>query len=87
MPTSTHNLLSNQNRPPIFVNEVENIVPLQALLGDIAPDSHERKIINSNNVKIMAKTKESYSNIIKALSEKETKFHIRFSSRKIVRSE
>lgn len=61
--------------PPIFVNEVENIAPLQALLKTIAPDAYDMKILSSTNVKIMAKSKESYIAIVNALSEKSTMFH------------
>lgn len=61
--------------PPIFVNEVDNIAPLQELLKIIAPNLYDMKIINSNNVKIMSKTKESYVVIVNALTEKSTMFH------------
>lgn len=66
---------SEPRPPPIFVNDVENIAPLQKLLLLVAPEGYAMKIINTTNVKIMAKSKEFYSAIINALSEKSTKFH------------
>lgn len=86
-PTPTHNqfneladniepeTLAEPKPPPIFVNEVDNIIPLQALLRCVAPDAHSIKIINSNHVKITSDSKEVYSAIVKALTEKSTKFH------------
>lgn len=61
--------------PPIFINDVQNFAPLQSLLLSIAPDGYDMKIINNSNVKIMSKTKVSYSAIIQALTEKNTLFH------------
>lgn len=61
--------------PPIFINDVQNIAPLRELLQQIAPDGYSMKIINSNNVKIMCKSKELYSSVINSLTEKSTKFH------------
>lgn len=61
--------------PPIFINDVENIAPLLALLLSVAPEGYDVKIISSKNVKIASKTKIAYSAIINALTEKNTKFH------------
>lgn len=61
--------------PPIFINDVDNIAPLQALLLSVAPEGYNMKIINSNSVKIISKSKDSYTAIIKSLTEKSTKFH------------
>lgn len=69
------NVAHEPKPPPIFVNDVENIAPLHVLLQSIASDGYDLKVINSNNVKIMANSKVLYSAIIDALTEKQTKFH------------
>lgn len=61
--------------PPIFIDCVENIVPLQKLLNEVAKDSHELKIMSHNRVRVQPKTAENYSKIIKSLEEKNTQFH------------
>lgn len=61
--------------PPIFVDGVKNIRPLMEVLDTVAKDSYIIKTINTDQVKIQPKTGENYSNIVKALKQKETDFH------------
>lgn len=52
-------LLSNDHLL-FFMNWVNNIALLQALLETVAPEGYDMKIINSNNVEIMAKSKKNF---------------------------
>ena len=61
--------------PPIYVSMVENVQPLINLLNSVAKDEFEIKIIKNIEVKIQPKTEIAYSNITKALIEKNTQFH------------
>lgn len=61
--------------PPIFITGVANIKPLVSLLDEIAQDQYVLKALGSEQVKVQPKTGESYSNITKALIQKDTHFH------------
>ena len=61
--------------PPIYVSNVENIIPLKSLLEIIAPKSYEFKTLRNNEIKIQPLDIESYRNITKSLEEKNTEFH------------
>lgn len=61
--------------PPIFVDGVENIKPLEELLNSSAPNSYTMKSLYNNQVKIQPHTSECYTKIVKALIEKDTKFY------------
>lgn len=41
-----------EKSPPIFVESIENIIPLKQLLEEIAKDKYTIKILRSNQVKI-----------------------------------
>lgn len=60
--------------PPIFVDKVENIQPLYSLLKDTIKDDFTLKILRENQVKILPKSQESYSKIVKQLESKHTEF-------------
>lgn len=60
--------------PPIFIQGVQNIVPLTKLLNEIAKSNYDIKVLNFNQVKIQPKTTECYTTITKALIEKKTEF-------------
>lgn len=61
--------------PPIFVDYVENIAPLQQLLKEVAKDNYELKVMSNNRVRVQSQTTEIYSKIVKELEQKETQFH------------
>jgi len=61
--------------PPIFVDGVENIKPLSALLDEVAQKDYQMKILNKNEIRITLTTSETYSKVTKALEEKNTQFH------------
>lgn len=61
--------------PPIFVDDVENIAPLQRLLKELAEENFELKIMSNNRVRVQSQTTEIYSKIVKELELKQTKFH------------
>jgi len=68
---------SNLNRietksPPIFVEGVENIIPLKQLLENIAKDKYTIKILRNNQVKIQPLSSEKYLPIMEALKKKGT---------------
>ena len=61
--------------PPIYVCQVEYILPLKQLLEVIAENQYEMKIIKADEVKIQPLTIEAYRTVTKALEEKKTEFH------------
>lgn len=61
--------------PPIFIDDVENIQPLKLMLDQIAGDQYLMKILYDKKVKVMAKTSDKYTLIIKGLKDKKTKFY------------
>lgn len=61
--------------PPIFVDRVENIKPLQELLNENASGGYELRVLSNNRVKIHTKTPEEYRIIVKQLEIKETEFY------------
>lgn len=60
--------------PPIFVDKVENINPLCALLKEHVGNNFSLKILRDNQIKIMPKSQESYRKIVKELEVRETEF-------------
>lgn len=60
--------------PPIFVDKVSNIQPLQKLLNDYATDLYVLKVLHNDQVKIQPKTADTYRIIVKMLEEKKTQF-------------
>lgn len=58
--------------PPIFVEGVENIIPLKQLLENIAKDKYSIKILRNNQVKIQPLSSEKYLPIMEALKKKGT---------------
>jgi hypothetical protein len=60
--------------PPICIPDVTNISPLIRLLEQTAKQQYEVKALAHNQVKVQPKTSESYTIIIKALTEKRTHF-------------
>lgn len=60
--------------PPMFIDGVKNIQPLQKLLEDVAKGEYEIKVLRNDRVKIQSKTAESYSTIYKELKAKDTEF-------------
>lgn len=61
--------------PPIFVNGVQNIKPLQELLNSLIKNNYEMKILSYDQVKIQPQNPEDYTKITKALQDKNTQFH------------
>ena len=61
--------------PPIFIDGVENIEPLNKLLNEIAPDKYTVKALNNEKVKIQPQEGQIYTKIIMALNEKNTQYH------------
>lgn len=61
--------------PPIFISEVKNINPLHELLEEIAKDKYTLKSLYNEQVKIQPTESATYTLIIKALVDKNTKFH------------
>lgn len=61
--------------PPVFVAGVQNINPLTKLLNEIVTDQYLIKALGENQVKIQPKNGESYTKIVKALTQKNTEFH------------
>ncbi|KMQ86632.1 nucleic-acid-binding protein from transposon x-element [Lasius niger] len=61
--------------PPIFVAGVSNIQPLTRLLEEIAFNKYEIKIPNDDQVKILPKSSEVYSTVVKELEIRNTEFH------------
>lgn len=61
--------------PPIFVDKVDNIHPLLALLDESTPNNYEVKVISSNRIKIQPKNAQSFTEIVKQLESKNTEFH------------
>lgn len=61
--------------PPIFVDKVENLRPLQQLLDEHGPTNYEIKVLNDNRIKIQTKTPDTYKEIIKQLERKNTEFY------------
>lgn len=64
-----------QKPPPIFVAGVQNITPLTELLEVLAPEKHDIKLLNPEEIKIQAKDPDTYRLIVNALSEKQQEFH------------
>lgn len=61
--------------PPIYIEGVANINPLTNLLNSIANEQYLIKALGSEQVRVQPKTGETYSNIVKALQQKNTQFH------------
>lgn len=61
--------------PPIFVDGVQNIVPLQDMLKEVAKASYVLKVINNECVKIQATEALDYKEICQELVGKQTSFH------------
>ena len=61
--------------PPIFIDSVSNIKPLYDLLNEVAKDLYDLKIINSDQVKIKAKTSDAYKTVVKELESKNTQLY------------
>lgn len=60
---------------PIFVDGVNNIKPLTQLLNEHAGENYEIKVLHNEQVKILSKSSEVYSIIVKQLELKETEFY------------
>ncbi|KMQ93691.1 nucleic-acid-binding protein from transposon x-element [Lasius niger] len=58
--------------PPIFIEGVENIIPLKFLLDEIAENQYTIKILRNNQVKIQPLATEKYISIMDALKKKGT---------------
>ena len=67
--------LKEPRPPPIFVTVVQNTKPLQNLLNSLAPKMYDLKILGSESVKIQSAKPETFTVIVKALTEKKTSFH------------
>lgn len=65
----------NSKPPLIFVDKVENIIPLTKLLNDTVKENYELKILRAEQVKIQPKSTTAYSVIVKELRNKGTEFH------------
>ena len=61
--------------PPIFVAGVQKMAPLMVFLEDKLKENYELKILNSEEIKIQAKTPEGYRIIVDVLKEKGQEFH------------
>lgn len=61
--------------PSIFVNNVYDIQPLINTLNEIAPNEYSLKCIDSNKIRIQTSKPEVYTNVIRALEQKNTQFH------------
>lgn len=61
--------------PPIFVDKVNNVQPLIKLLNDHVNNNYEIKVLRNNQVKILPRTSEAYTTIVKQLELKETEFY------------
>lgn len=59
----------------IFIDKVSNIQSLIELLNEHTIDNYELKILRNDQVKILSKTSEIYTTIIKQLEIKETEFY------------
>ena len=71
----SENIEKIQKPPPIFIDGVEQIQPLYDMLNNVANDSYDIRIVNSNQVKIQIKTPEIYKNVVKELESKNTQFY------------
>lgn len=70
----TTEVLKPSRPPPIFVDRVNNIQPLTKMLHEVAVGDFEIKIFKTDQVKIQAKSPESYSTIYKELKKRNTEF-------------
>jgi hypothetical protein len=61
--------------PPIFISGVVNIKPLIELLNALAPNKYLVKTLSDYQVRVQPTESRVYTAIIKALLEKNTKFH------------
>lgn len=61
--------------PPIFIDKVSNMQPLIKLLNDHANGNYETKVLRNEQVKILLKTSEVYTTIVKQLELKNTEFY------------
>ena len=61
--------------PPMFISGVGNITPLINLLNAIAKDNYYIKVQSQEQVRVQAKTIETYDKIIESLKEKNTEYH------------
>lgn len=61
--------------PPIYVEGVQLIEPLTEVLDETATNGYIMKIMYNDQVRIQPSTEVHYTNILKALTDKGTKFH------------
>lgn len=74
--TGEQNVISSESKPPpVFVEGVGDINPLIVELEKVAKDGYTLKSVNNDLVKIQPNSSQNYTDIIKALKEKETDFH------------
>lgn len=62
--------------PPIFIEGVENIIPLKSLLDEIAKNQYTIKILRNNQIKIQPLATEKYIPVMDALKKRYAKLHI-----------
>lgn len=75
-PTESNSEKANEPKPPpIFIDKVEDINPLTALLTILCPNQYTMKALGEEQVKLQPNTGEAYTKITKALQEKKTEFH------------
>ncbi|CAG9828444.1 unnamed protein product [Diabrotica balteata] len=65
----------DEQPPPIFIQNVECIKPLQELLQQITPGKYTLKCLANNQIKVQADSSKNYSLIVKSLAEKNTQYH------------
>ncbi|KAL7297559.1 hypothetical protein TKK_0009919 [Trichogramma kaykai] len=61
--------------PPIFVNMVENICPLEELLNEVANKNYTLKIVGDKKVKIQLSSSDKYLPVVEALKNEKTQFY------------
>ncbi|KMQ90007.1 nucleic-acid-binding protein from transposon x-element [Lasius niger] len=61
--------------PPIFIDKVSNMQPLIKLFNYHANGNYEAKVLRNEQVKILLKTFEVYTTIVKQLELKNTEFY------------
>jgi hypothetical protein len=70
---NTHNTAPKP--PPIFISGVTNIKPLIELLNTLAPNKYLIKTLPQDQLKVQPMESSDYTNIIKALMDRNTEFH------------
>ncbi|XP_053964372.1 uncharacterized protein LOC128867288 [Anastrepha ludens] len=61
--------------PPIYVQNVENVHALTTALKSLTDTKYELKALSTNEIKIQPQESIHYTNILKLLKDKETKFY------------